>query len=102
MAFYNTCERCGATLDPGEPCDCKEEHMVHQASDDISDLIEDIVKQNPRISGKEISKKLLCLYDVKVNTETVRKLTNRMISFGNLRAGQAKSGQIVYYYHEED
>ena len=23
MAFYNTCDHCGATLDPGEPCDCR-------------------------------------------------------------------------------
>jgi len=23
MAFYNTCSRCGATLDPGERCDCE-------------------------------------------------------------------------------
>ena len=27
MAYYNTCSRCGATLDPGESCDCtKKEH----------------------------------------------------------------------------
>ena len=25
MAFYNQCEHCGANLDPGEQCDCKEE-----------------------------------------------------------------------------
>lgn len=24
MAFYNQCEHCGANLDPGEPCDCKD------------------------------------------------------------------------------
>ena len=23
MAFYNTCQYCGANLDPGEYCDCK-------------------------------------------------------------------------------
>lgn len=22
MAYYNTCPKCGANLDPGEPCDC--------------------------------------------------------------------------------
>lgn len=22
MAYYNTCAGCGATLDPGEKCDC--------------------------------------------------------------------------------
>lgn len=25
MAFYNVCEKCGAHLDPGEPCDCESE-----------------------------------------------------------------------------
>lgn len=25
MAFYNTCPLCGATLDPGERCDCESE-----------------------------------------------------------------------------
>lgn len=24
MAFYKICPRCGAHLDPGEPCDCEE------------------------------------------------------------------------------
>ncbi len=23
MAYYHTCPECGATLDPGEYCDCK-------------------------------------------------------------------------------
>lgn len=26
MSYYNTCPDCGAHLDPGEMCDCKEEH----------------------------------------------------------------------------
>lgn len=25
MAYYNVCPKCGATLDPGEPCDCENE-----------------------------------------------------------------------------
>ena len=25
MAFYRTCARCGANLDPGESCDCEQE-----------------------------------------------------------------------------
>lgn len=24
MAYYNVCPDCGAYLDPGEPCDCKD------------------------------------------------------------------------------
>lgn len=23
--YYNSCPLCGANLDPGEPCDCKEQ-----------------------------------------------------------------------------
>lgn len=25
MSYYNVCTRCGAHLDPGEKCDCREE-----------------------------------------------------------------------------
>ncbi len=24
MAYYHTCPRCGANLDPGEKCECRE------------------------------------------------------------------------------
>lgn len=24
MAYYDVCPKCGATLDPGEPCDCED------------------------------------------------------------------------------
>lgn len=27
MAYYRICERCGARLDPGEPCGCEYEEM---------------------------------------------------------------------------
>ena len=27
MAYYNICQYCGGTLDPGEKCDCREEPM---------------------------------------------------------------------------
>lgn len=30
MAFYNTCSKCGANLDPGEPCDCENEERRAQ------------------------------------------------------------------------
>ncbi len=32
MAYYNICNRCGATLDPGETCDCEVEEMKRQES----------------------------------------------------------------------
>lgn len=30
MAFYKTCSRCGANLDPGEKCDCENENAMGQ------------------------------------------------------------------------
>lgn len=30
MAFYNVCPYCGAHLDPGERCDCKEQQNERQ------------------------------------------------------------------------
>lgn len=30
MAFYNVCPHCGANLDPGERCDCKEQQSERQ------------------------------------------------------------------------
>lgn len=29
MAYYRTCPDCGAHLDPGEKCDCKDEKEEH-------------------------------------------------------------------------
>lgn len=35
MAYYNICPRCGAHLDPGEKCDCKEkEYMIRYLAGD--------------------------------------------------------------------
>ena len=31
MAYYSTCPDCGAHLDPGEPCDCREEKELERA-----------------------------------------------------------------------
>ncbi len=28
MGIFRTCEYCGAHLDPGEPCDCREEEAA--------------------------------------------------------------------------
>ena len=33
MSYFHTCEECGANLDPGEHCDCKE---VRQNENGIS------------------------------------------------------------------
>lgn len=36
MAYYWTCPDCGANLDPGEPCDCKntdKEDFTHDGNE---------------------------------------------------------------------
>lgn len=33
MAYFNECPRCGATLDPGEKCDCEE--IAKEKEDEI-------------------------------------------------------------------
>lgn len=30
MAYYNVCSKCGATLDPGESCDCGDQEEAQQ------------------------------------------------------------------------
>lgn len=32
MAYYKTCPECGAALDPGEICDCKEKAVLDAAN----------------------------------------------------------------------
>ena len=32
MAYYKTCPECGAALDPGEICDCKEKAALDAAN----------------------------------------------------------------------
>ncbi len=40
MAFYRTCPRCGANLDPGEQCDCRG-GLLDRAKDLIMKLSDD-------------------------------------------------------------
>lgn len=32
MSYYRTCSRCGAHLDPGEVCDCRDEKTLASAA----------------------------------------------------------------------
>ncbi len=100
MAFYTTCARCGATLDPGDPCDCKEEHMANHQAGETEDLITRIIKDNPRLSANGVINKLNTLYGVKLSKAVAIKLINRMIQFDGLRADRSQSGVLVYYYKE--
>lgn len=47
MSYYRTCPDCGATLDPGEQCDCiKEKAATSAANTDIQ------YKVNPFLYGQ--------------------------------------------------
>lgn len=37
MPYYWTCPYCGANLDPGEKCDCKDNEKDNEKEDDIHD-----------------------------------------------------------------
>ena len=50
MAFYNTCPYCGANLDPGEHCDCKEAETLEPTEPEIRIEIE-VKNQNTETDG---------------------------------------------------
>ena len=38
MAYFDICEHCGATLDPGEKCTCEKETEIYKSK--LSKLVE--------------------------------------------------------------
>lgn len=42
MAYYNTCPKCGANLDPGEPCDCTTERKKQE------EFYQSVTKMTPK------------------------------------------------------
>ena len=40
MPYYKTCRLCGATLDPGEPCDCQDKETAPSAANTESGKVE--------------------------------------------------------------
>lgn len=40
MPYYNTCARCGATLDPGEKCTCIEDEKRAKEQAQINKMVE--------------------------------------------------------------
>lgn len=38
MAFYNVCPYCGANLDPGERCDCREQPEEHEKPIEVKEV----------------------------------------------------------------
>ncbi len=40
MPYYKTCRLCGATLDPGEHCDCQEKETAPSATNTESGKVE--------------------------------------------------------------
>lgn len=40
MPYYNICEKCGATLDPGEKCTCERERKEEQEQKELKRQVE--------------------------------------------------------------
>ena len=40
MPYYKICEKCGATLDPGEKCTCEREHREEQEQKELQRKVE--------------------------------------------------------------
>ena len=40
MPYYKVCEKCGATLDPGEKCTCEREYREEQEHKELQRKVE--------------------------------------------------------------
>lgn len=40
MPYYNICDLCGATLDPGEKCTCVEDARKEKESEKLKKMVE--------------------------------------------------------------
>lgn len=55
MAYFNTCPKCGRSLDPGEKCDCEYEMMKDEERKRLEQLVATDGKSNQycfNFSGK--------------------------------------------------
>lgn len=50
MPYFNTCPNCGASLDPGETCDCTSEEEERKTR--IEDYIRQVVKTDQPKDGQ--------------------------------------------------
>lgn len=46
MAFYNNCEYCNATLDPGEKCDCRKARAERKEHEKATKRIRKVRRTN--------------------------------------------------------
>lgn len=44
MPYYNICDLCGATLDPGEKCTCTEEKRQAELKADVEKMVNATIK----------------------------------------------------------
>lgn len=56
MAYFNTCSKCGCSLDPGEKCDCEEEKKKQ----------EKMIENHMRVDRK--TKQLTFVWEPEVST----------------------------------
>lgn len=101
MALFKTCAVCGAHLDPGERCDCKEEAiMAYQGADEIEDLVSDIIRHDPRLSANGIISKLRNQYNYVMSPATAHKVIGRLKQFCGLRDEKSSTGATVYFFEK--
>lgn len=58
MAYYNVCSKCGATLDPGEICDCEIEQEKRNSLFDRKISLDCVTGQYSLVLG---GKEALCV-----------------------------------------
>lgn len=101
MAFFISCDHCGANLDPGERCDCKKEVVMVNNGEATEDIICEIIKKNPNTTTTGVVNRLKNEYGMKLSAEAARKFINRLIQFGGVRADISGTGAVTYSYQKE-
>jgi len=61
MAYYHTCPYCGANLDPGESCDCRDSKPIKTTKNQPVKLKEDALYAKNRIRVQDRNQNLLSL-----------------------------------------
>lgn len=51
MSYYCTCSHCGANLDPGEFCDCRDKETAQSAANTPGGKVEHVVRDDVSTSN---------------------------------------------------
>ena len=101
MALCKQCEYCGANLDHGERCDCRQEDTMSFDYEYIEECITAIIRDHPNLSASGIGVKMCDIYGKKLSVDNVRRVIGRMTSFSGLKETKSTTGVITYYFPKE-